>query len=57
MTCEQQEAYEALCSYETGPAVNALLDFHGTQLLSDEFIQFLRNEGYMEGGSVHDETV
>ncbi len=45
MSSEQLAMYNALLELDTETAVNALLDWHGTQLLSAGFLSHLINEG------------
>lgn len=60
MTTNQEKTYDVLVELTTEQAVNALLDWHGTQLLDDAFMQHLIDEGYMEdedGEEEEDETI
>ncbi len=52
MSNEQVKMYNALLELDTETAVNALLDWNGTQLLSAGFLSHLINEGLLtdEGG-------
>ena len=48
MTTKQEKMYYALLALTTEEAVGALLNWHGTQLLDDGFMQHLINEGYTD---------
>ena len=52
MSNDQLKMYNALLELDTETAINALLDWHGTQLLSAGFLSHLINEGLLfdEGG-------
>ena len=48
MTTKQEKMYDVLLELTTEQAIGALLNWHGTQLLDDGFMQHLIDEGYME---------
>ena len=48
MTTRQEKTYHELLKLTTEQAVNALLDWHGEQLLDDDFMQQLIDEGLIE---------
>jgi len=49
MTKEQDnELYEKLCELDGERIVGLFLDFHGHQLLTDEFAEFCVDEGEIE---------
>ena len=52
MSSEQVKMYNALLELDTETAVNALLDWHGMQLIDAGFLSHLINEGLLsdEGG-------
>lgn len=43
----QREIWEALCELSGEQVLNLLTDWHGTQLLSEDFKEFLEDEGVM----------
>ena len=57
MTKKQEEMYYALLELTTEQAVNAILDWCGTQILDDAFMQHLIDEGYMEDEDEDEEIV
>ncbi len=48
MTTKQEKMYDVLLELTTEQAINALLDWHGEQLLDDGFMEHLVSECYME---------
>lgn len=44
----QQGMWDKLCRLDGETVARLLTDYHGTQLLSDGFREFLQNEGYLE---------
>ena len=48
MTTRQEKMYDVLLELTTEQAVDALLYWHGEQLLDDGFMQQLIDEGYIE---------
>jgi hypothetical protein len=53
MSSDQLKMYNALLGLDTETAINALLGWHGTQLLSSGFLSYLIDEGILfddEGG-------
>lgn len=48
MTTLQEKTYDVLMGLSTEQAVDAFLNWHGTQLLDDGFREHLIDEGYME---------
>lgn len=47
MDKKQERAYNILIQYKTETVLNVFLNFYGTQLLDDEFMQFLVSEGLL----------
>lgn len=43
----QKEIYEALCQLSGEEVANLFTDWHGLQLLDEEFKEFLEDEGVM----------
>ena len=43
----QKEIYEALCKLSGEEVANLFIDWHGLQLLDEEFKEFLEDEGIM----------
>jgi len=52
---KKQEMYRTLVDLGTQEAVDLLLSFHGTQLLGDDFYDFLVDEGVIEEEPEEDE--
>ncbi len=48
MTTKQEKMYDVLLELTTEQAVDALLNWHGEQLLDSGFMRHLIDEGYME---------
>lgn len=48
MQSYQIECWEALCELSGETVAGLLTDYHGTQLLSEGFREFLADEGYLE---------
>ena len=43
----QKEIWYALCELDGEKVLNLLTDYHGLQLLSEDFKEFLEDEGVM----------
>ena len=55
MTKMQEKAYDRLIGLSAEDAVDCLLDYHGTQLLDDGFIEHMEDEGYLESSDEDEE--
>lgn len=55
MTEKQLKMYEALKDLGTREAVDVILNYHGTQLLSDDFYEELKDQGILEEEGEEDE--
>lgn len=54
MDANQNKAYDALVNIGAERAVIAFLNYHGTQLIDDGFIEFLVSEGIADASDFPD---
>ncbi len=54
MTEEQKEMWYALCELSGEDVARAFTYYYGNKLLNDDFAEWLKEEGYMEGDENED---
>ena len=48
MTNVQNKCWDCLCNLDAEDCVRAFTDYNGLQILDEEFMDFLIDEGYMQ---------